>query len=413
MKFKDSKRKWKEVYARAGIVLAAAAGLSLVLYISDNFRTIPRNENGESILKRNLQGEGSRDEALRVRTEDGGSDLTVTVEEKRYKPDELKEVFAQAGERLEELVLGENESLDEIRSDLNLADEIPGTGIQVSWELGDYNIVNILGEIQAENLTEEGEILELKAVISYGEEMAEHQFYAHVFPPKLNSSERFLQILTGKLKEQSEQEAENDYMILPAEADGKKISWSYAKDMRAAGIMFLGIVAAVLMFALEKQNSANEKKKREKQLALEYPGIVSTFTLYLGAGMPVRRAWFEMAKSYDRQKGHSYAYEEMVYTMNEIKSGAAESECYERFGNRCGITIYRKFGMLLSQNLRKGTKGMAELLKREADEAFEERKSMARKVGEETGTKLLAPMFLMLGVVLLIIVVPAFLTIQI
>ena len=45
--------------------------------------------------------------------------------------------------------------------------------------------------------------------------------------------------------------------------------------------------------------------------------------------------------------------------------------------------------------------------------AFEERKAAARKLGEETSTRLLGPMFLMLGVVLMIIVVPAFLTIQI
>mgnify|MGYP007071181669 CR=1 FL=1 len=49
----------------------------------------------------------------------------------------------------------------------------------------------------------------------------------------------------------------------------------------------------------------------------------------------------------------------------------------------------------------------------EAAGAFEERKAAARKLGEETSTRLLGPMFLMLGVVLMIIVVPAFLTIQI
>ena len=80
---------------------------------------------------------------------------------------------------------------------------------------------------------------------------------------------------------------------------------------------------------------------------------------------------------------------------------------------RCGLPVYRKFAVMLSQNLRKGTKGLAELLQREAAGAFEERKAAARKLGEETSTRLLGPMFLMLGVGLMIIVVPAFLTIQI
>ena len=106
-------------------------------------------------------------------------------------------------------------------------------------------------------------------------------------------------------------------------------------------------------------------------------------------------------------------YEEMVYTMREMQRGTPESECYEHFGMRCGLPVYRKFAVMLSQNLRKGTKGLAELLQREAAGAFEERKAAARKLGEETSTRLLGPMFLMLGVVLMIIVVPAFLTIQI
>lgn len=56
---------------------------------------------------------------------------------------------------------------------------------------------------------------------------------------------------------------------------------------------------------------------------------------------------------------------------------------------------------------------MNELLKREAADALEDRKKQARKLGEEAGTKMLGPMFLMLAVVLIMIVVPAFFTIQI
>ena len=44
--------------------------------------------------------------------------------------------------------------------------------------------------------------------------------------------------------------------------------------------------------------------------------------------------------------------------------------------------------------------------------SFEERKARARRLGEEAGTKLLLPMFLMLAEVLVIVVVPAFFTVQ-
>ncbi len=53
------------------------------------------------------------------------------------------------------------------------------------------------------------------------------------------------------------------------------------------------------------------------------------------------------------------------------------------------------------------------MLRIEAVQAFEERMARAKRLGEEAGTKLLAPMFLMLAEVLVIVVVPAFLSIQI
>ena len=76
------------------------------------------------------------------------------------------------------------------------------------------------------------------------------------------------------------------------------------------------------------------------------------------------------------------------------------------------VKAYRKLAALLTQNLRKGSKGLSELLRTEADQAFEERKAAAKKRGEEAGTKLLLPMFMMLSMVLLIVIVPAFLSIQ-
>ena len=85
----------------------------------------------------------------------------------------------------------------------------------------------------------------------------------------------------------------------------------------------------------------------------------------------------------------------------------------ENFGRRCDVQVYIRLGALLSQNLRKGTKGLTELLKLESIQAFEERKAQAKRLGEEAGTKLLLPMFLMLAVVLVIVIVPAFLTLQI
>ena len=92
---------------------------------------------------------------------------------------------------------------------------------------------------------------------------------------------------------------------------------------------------------------------------------------------------------------------------NGMQSGVAEAAAYERFGTRCRMPAYLKLGTLLSQNLRKGTRNLAEQLKGESREAFEDRKALAKRMGEECESKLLIPMMMMLLTILIIIMYPA------
>lgn len=93
-----------------------------------------------------------------------------------------------------------------------------------------------------------------------------------------------------------------------------------------------------------------------------------------------------------------------------MQSGIAEADAYERFGRRCQMPEYIRLGTVLSQNLRKGTKGLNAMLEQEATAPLRNGKITAKKVGEKAGTKLLFPMLLMLGIVLVILMVPAFLS---
>ena len=92
-----------------------------------------------------------------------------------------------------------------------------------------------------------------------------------------------------------------------------------------------------------------------------------------------------------------------------MDSGVAELEATE-VGERCGQMKYKTFSTILIQNLQKGGHRMADLLEKEALEAWDERKRKARVMGETAATKLLVPMIMMLAVVMAIIMIPAFLS---
>lgn len=388
--------------------------LVCVIAIMDYTHAPKKNAQGQFVIARGTYGSGKEKVHLRAEVGKKSHDLILEVEGQNYSEQEIPQILEKAAQKLEKIVLGENQSFDEVRTDLKLVTQIPETGVEVRWEMDRYDLLELSGKIIQEKVSDKGEIVQLKATLKAGKKEMEHIFYVHLFPQKLSKEER----QKKKIKDQAMAIEANDksspYVVLPEYVDGKKLTWRYPQDSRAAGILLLGIFLAGFLIFWEGYEKKKKETLRKEELLREYPQIVSQITLFVKAGMPVRMAWFKIAETYEKEKKVSQsAYEEMVYTMNEIKHGISEGESYERFGQRCGLISYRRLGTLLSGNIKKGAKGMTELLKKETMEAFEERKNRAKKLGEEAGTKLLGPMFMMLLVVLIIIVVPAFLSIQI
>ena len=417
MSGKILKRSKKDpVYIRAGIIAAISVLCFTGVFLGDNLRQIETNETGQKILQRNPHGKGDSSAQLRASIGENEEEFSVTVSEQEYTEEELDAVFQEASEDLEKLILGENESLDEVRDDLELISEIPETGISVSWEIDNYEVMDLQGNLISENLTDDGTLVKLSASLLYGERQAVHEFYAKVYPTMISRAERQMSDLKEEIARADEETAAEDHLVLPDQINGERVEWSYTADTRAFAILILGAGTAAMICVSKDQSEKEEEKRRIRQMKTDYPQIINKFNLYIGAGMTIRRAWSCIADDYEKKReryGKRVAYEEMIYTLHEIQGGAPEGECYEKYGNRCGISRYRKFGTMLSQNLRKGSRGITDLLEREAEEAFEDRKNMAKKLGEEAGTKLMIPMFIMLSVVFVIVTVPAFFSIQI
>ena len=55
-------------------------------------------------------------------------------------------LLREAEEKIETLILGENEKLDEVRHDLVLITEIPDTGISVSWQMDRSDVLEQSGK---------------------------------------------------------------------------------------------------------------------------------------------------------------------------------------------------------------------------------------------------------------------------
>ena len=399
------------------VTVAAIFVLGIGLLVSD-FMQSATKLNGEIV--RNDYGKGSKTAELEAEFEESEERIPFEIEvaERQYTEQEAREMFDRVIRRMDSLILGENESLDRVEYNLDLITEVPDEPVELAWELDRYDVMNVRGELVTESLSDEGTLVNLKAVLTYTEDETRQALYecsACVYPRSMTEQEALIQAVTEQVKEAEDSDKTASVWHLPEKIQGKVVSYYKEMDYRGAVLIGMAVLIAILLYALQKQNQLQEQKERKEQMILDYPEIINKLTLFLGAGMTVKRAWRKIVEDYEKMqeiRGTRYAYEEMRQTCHEMDGGMTEAESYEQFGRRCNVQAYVKLGALLSQNLRKGTRGLSEMLRLESIQAFEERKAAARRLGEEAGTKLLLPMFLMLAIVLVIVIVPAFLSMQ-
>lgn len=374
-------------------------------------------EDNPNVIFRTSYGGGRTKEELQVSV-DGQLEkerIEIEVGEQEYRDDEIRQIFQEIIDELDKVVLGENASFDHVDKPLVLITESSKYPVVIQWELDNYEVLTASGEILQESAVEEGTLVNLKAVLSYGAYEAEHVIAAMIYPESKTKEEELLEKIQKSVERQEAQTREEGEFVLPKELDGKRLEWSKKPDYRGYVVLGFGVVICILYVWNQKQDLKEKKEKEKAQMIRDYPDILNQFTLLLSTGVTVKSAWNKIVEDYESRKERSgvrAAYEEMKITCHEMQGGISELQAYERFGKRCDVVIYMKFGALLSQNLRKGSKGLSGLLKMEAMQAFENRKAAARRAGEEAGAKLMIPMFGMLAVVMMVIILPAFFSIQ-
>ena len=400
---------------KIGLILLTSVAFTILLLIQQTSSDQIKVENDQFLIRRNEKGSKEHVEHLQVDYGEGNKDIHITIGTQGYSEEEITELLEDSVSLIEIRMLGENNSPDEVESPLNLIRFIPETGVTISWEHDNYQVMNIHGRIHHDHVPLEGSVVTLRARLSLGDAVIYHDYPVRVIPRVLSEEDQYLRSIQDLVQDAEEQSRDYEWLPLPTHIEQQPITWSKQTSRAAWIVLPFGVLLIILLIANEKNKEGEAEKERERLLLVDYPTLIHKFTLYLSAGMPVRVAWAHIGEEYlhvREMKGKRPAFEEMLNTMYAIQSGKQETECYESFGKRCKLVHYRKFSLLLSQNLRKGNKGLVHMLKQEAETAYAERKNAAKKLGEQAGTKLMLPMFIHLGIVMFIVVIPAFLSMQ-
>lgn len=370
--------------------------------------------NNEILRNEPGMGEGVKELVYQIEGEKTSYPIQLSYKERKWNYSEWCQQLEEARKEVETLFLAENTNAEHVSGKVNLCETVADGMIKVSWAFEPEDWVDVQGNIIEENL-KDGELVMVSATLSYEQYESVYEFPIRLYQkPKSKEQMRELEI-------QAYADAQDETGVsirLPDTLQGKKIRWETKKSHTMAAFFLLGIVLSVGILLGEKYETIRKKRSRNKELAMDYPEIVSQLGLLLEAGMSLQQAWKKMITTYERKQKHHQmrrreGYEEMRITMHELQDGIGEMKAFERFGERCVLAQYRRLASVLTQTMKKGTVGIGRILSQEAESAFVERKNVAHRIGEEAGTKMLFPMLLMLVIIMMILVVPACMTMNI
>ena len=209
---------------------------------------------------------------------------------------------------------------------------------------------------------------------------------------------------------QGKQYAEYYYYVINAE------KWTYgftvlvlfcilgAMGNQPMALLLGSVMSFLVMWYIEELLNDKLEERRDALLA-DLPQVLSKLTLLVNSGMTLREAWKKVAYGGDR-----VLYQEMQTTVNDMQNGLSEKESYRNFADRCAIKQVRRFASTMIQNMTKGPAEISYFLKDMSDEMWEEKKHLVKQKGEAANSKLLIPTAMIFIGILVMIMVPVFLT---
>ena len=363
-------------------------------------------------IERNAAGDGETTERVEIQVEGETYTYELPISEEIYTKEEEKRAFKDAFSYLEKEMLGENVSLNQVRSDLTFLWEIPDSPMEVRWEFEDENLVDMEGKVYNENLEKNNIITHVKAILTYQGSVEEKVYTIIICPRKRTKNEQKAWGIWERIQNIEKSSRTSHFFQIPSALSKMKVQIEGRRNPWVLLLIFL-ILLIPLLVARQWEYEKKQMEQMRHASELEYSNILWQFILLLEAGFTIRSAWKKIVQDYEKQKAdvqksRRYVYEQMAYAYHRMELGEPQEKAFDIFSRKMAMKSYSKLMTLFLQNLTKGSKNMLDILKTEEQIAFANRCEQAKRMGEEADTKLLLPMGVMLLNILLLLMVPAF-----
>lgn len=174
-----------------------------------------------------------------------------------------------------------------------------------------------------------------------------------------------------------------------------------------ATLLIMGLVIGTLMFFWPDKDLDKQIANRKRDILIDLPGFLNTLVLLVSAGLPFSGAVQKVVSDADVSRP---LYRELSLVLAEQAAGKPIGQSYEDLAHRCKVPEITRLVSTIIQNLNRGGSDLVHILRLLAGEAWEKRKDIAKKQGEEASSKLVIPMVMVFLAVAIIVLAPAVIT---
>lgn len=186
-------------------------------------------------------------------------------------------------------------------------------------------------------------------------------------------------------------------------------------------MLSLGAVIGLLLPVTKLREPARQAERRRQHIVLALPDMLGKLMLLVGAGETVQRA---VARCWNGQAGESERtvpkgvrrnrktpdrplQEEWGRMVRALENGESFAAAVESFSRRCAVQEVSMFATVMLLHYRKGGDQFALALRELSYSLWEKRKATARMRGEEASSKLVIPLAVIFGLLMIAVAAPA------
>ena len=157
---------------------------------------------------------------VQVEGEGEAQKIPILLQERQYSDQQIDEFFQQAIEDLESVILGENISMQEVRSSLEFPSSVLDGKVKADWFTDDLGLIDEKGSLVGEP-AEGGTQVQITVNFSCQDREMDYRFSVCVFPPVRSEEEKQQKQIRELLQSEEQKRVQEEQLRLPGEIEGK------------------------------------------------------------------------------------------------------------------------------------------------------------------------------------------------